>query len=133
MATLRKTLLIGAVDPSILGVYTVMSPGSCRLSSTTDEGTKDTDFTLVSVSTVAECKALCDNKPECEAVEVNPAGWHCELWTKLPMFTSGAANSEKYSCYLKKKGTAGLHMQCLVRWATMHSQMYLSVSLLIDS
>ena len=83
-----------------------MGSGSCRLSSKTDAGVKDTDYTYATVSTVAECKSLCDNKPTCVAVEVNEAGWHCELWTKLPKFIS--EDAPKNSCHLKQKPSTGL-------------------------
>ena len=89
----------------LANVYAVMSPGACRLSSKTDAGVKGGDFTQVSVSTVAQCKALCDEEPACLAVEVRDDGYHCELWTKLPKFTSGTAQG--FSCHRKQQPATG--------------------------
>ena len=90
-----------------------MSPGACRLKSKTDAGVKNVDFTAVSVSTVAQCKSLCDEKPACLAVEVRDDGYHCELWTKLPKFTSGTESTRKFSCHRKQKPTTGYTI-CLI-------------------
>ena len=97
-------------------VYAVMSPGACRLNSKTNDGVKNVDFTQVSVSTVAQCKSLCDEKPACLAVEVRDDGYHCELWTKLPKFTSGTESTRKFSCHRKQKPATGLRCFVHVWW-----------------
>ena len=94
-----------SVRSTVANVYSVMGAGNCRLSSITDEGVKDTDYTQVSASTIAECKSLCDQKSECVAVEVDEGGHHCELWTKQPKFISEGA--PKNSCHLKQKPSTG--------------------------
>ena len=97
----------------VANVYAVMSLGACRLNSNTNDGVKDVDFTQVSVSTVAQCKSLCDAKPACLAVEVRDDGYHCELWTKLPKFTSGSGDK---SCHRKQQAATGLHVFFMHAW-----------------
>ena len=82
-----------------------MGAGNCRLSSKTDAGVRDTDYIYVKVSTIAECKSLCDKKSECVAVEVDEGGHHCELWIKQPKYISEGA--PKNSCHLKQKPSTG--------------------------
>ena len=44
------------------------------------------------------CIMHCNRDPNCQAIEINDAGTHCELWTCLPQVSS---SSTQYGCYWK--------------------------------
>ena len=60
-------------------------------------------YTRVAAASLEECQSLCSLDLSCKAIEVNPAGDHCELWSCLPTMTSGTSN---YYCYFRETGNS---------------------------
>merc|ERR1711988_378145 len=77
--------------------------GACRGKSTNDRGTAGTDYVRISADKSA-CKAACDKKPECKAIEIKSGSKYCELWSTLPGFTSA---STSFQCLKKVLGASG--------------------------
>ena len=91
----------------LANVYAVIGPGSCRISSRADEGTQDVDYIFANVSSVAECKSLCDDTAACVAIGVRKTGEQCNLWTTVPTVTSTSDISSKRSCHRKQPPRLG--------------------------
>ena len=113
----------------VANVYAVMGHGACLLSSKPIVGGKDTDYTIVGVNNVAECKSLCDHNPDCVAIDVRRRKMEnkskqCQLWTTMPSSTS---NDKYLGCHRKQPPHLGWVVLSLVSTDYARSRKYLTI------